>query len=42
MGAMRLRILPIHLLRLLGYEDAEKTVVASLPVSVVLVGNPSP
>ena len=42
MGAIRLRILPIHLLRQLGYESAEETAKLSLPVSAVLVGNPSP
>ena len=36
---MRLEIVPIHLLRLLGYEGAEETVCAALPMSAVLVGS---
>ena len=39
---MRLRILPIHFLRQLGYESKVETAKLSLPVSAVLVGNPSP
>ena len=37
MEAIRLEILPIHLLRQLGYEGAEETVCASLSMSATLV-----
>ena len=35
--AIRLGILPIHLLRLLGYENAEETAKLSLPVSATVL-----
>ena len=39
MGAMRLEMVPIHILRQLGYEAADETVSASQPASAVLVGS---
>ena len=42
MEAIRLGIVPIRLLRQLGYESADKTVRLSLPVSHALVGSQSP
>ena len=38
MGAMRLKIVRIHLLRQPGYETADETAKLSLPMSTLLVG----
>ena len=37
---MRLWILPIHFLRLLGYESTDETICAALPVGAIFVGTP--
>ena len=37
---MRLWILPIHFLRLLGYESTDETICAALPVGTIFVGTP--
>ena len=39
MEAIRLEIVPIRFLRQLGYETADKTVSAALPIGAVLVGS---
>ena len=39
MEAIRFGIVPIHLLRQLGYEGAEETVCAALPVGTNFVGS---
>ena len=39
MGAERLEILPIHFLRLLGYESTDETICAALPVGAIFVGS---
>ena len=38
-GQFALTLLPIHLLRLLGYDTADKTVFAALPAGTASVGS---